>query len=66
MQTFDDRLKEAISNMASGTSRAAELKRTASNPEVRELAKAVHVIGYGAQQVALALLEDRKNRPSGI
>lgn len=50
-----EKLETAINNMSVGTAIAARLKTSASDPEVKELAKAVHFIGYGAQQVALAI-----------
>lgn len=57
MQTRREALEEARANIATGTSKAAELKRNAQSAEVRELAEAVHFIGFGAQQVALALTD---------
>lgn len=52
-------LQEAIGNMAHGTTIAADLKTRSQDPEVRKLAEAVHFIGFGAQQVALAFTESR-------
>ncbi|MFU0530950.1 hypothetical protein [Gardnerella vaginalis] len=50
-----EKLETAINNMSVGTAIAARLKTSASDPDVKELAKAVHFIGYGAQQAALAI-----------
>lgn len=67
MLTRKEALLDAIGNMANGTSRAAELKRTAQSEEVRLLAEAVHFIGYGAQQAALAFTESRiDDLPKGM
>lgn len=59
MATKRETLANALQNMATGTSKAAELKRTAKSHEVRQLAEALHFIGHGAQEVALAFLEPR-------
>ena len=59
MLTRKEALEEARSNMAHGTSIAARLKESAQDDEVRKLAEAVHFIGYGAQQVVLAFIEQR-------
>ncbi len=45
-------IKEGIGNIEFGTSIAAGLQDSASSREIKELAKAVHFIGFGAQQVA--------------
>lgn len=58
MTSKREQLDLAIQNMANGTLAAADLKRQTRDPEVEALAKAVHLIGYGAQQVALALRDD--------
>ncbi|GAB2747808.1 hypothetical protein GCM10027039_01820 [Terrabacter koreensis] len=57
MLTTKEALDEARSNMAHGTTIAARLKESADSPEVRQLAEALHFIGFGAQQIALALTE---------
>ncbi len=57
MLTRRQALDEARENMARGTTTAARVRDTTADAEVRELAKAVHLIGYGAQQIALAFTE---------
>ena len=57
MLTRRQQVEEALNNIRTGTSRAARLKETAQNPEVRELATAMHFIGYGAQQAILAFTD---------
>lgn len=57
MLTAKQALEEARSNMAHGTTIAAQLKDSAQSDEVRQLAEAVHFIGFGAQQIVLALTE---------
>ena len=52
-------LEEARQNIATGTTTAAHLRDSAESEEVRELARAVHFIGFGAQQIALAFLDER-------
>lgn len=47
-----EKLESAISNISFGTTIATRLKLSSSDPEVKELAKAVYFIGYGAQQAA--------------
>lgn len=59
MQTRREALDEARLRIATGTSKAADLKRTTESQELRELAEAVHLIGYGAQQIALAFLDPK-------
>lgn len=59
MQTQREALDEARNNIATGTSKAARLKESAQSEEIRELAAAVHFIGFGAQQIALALTEKK-------
>lgn len=50
-------LAQALNNIAAGTGIAARLRNTSANPEVRELAKAVHFIGFGAQEIVQALTD---------
>lgn len=57
MLTRRQAIDEARSNIATGTTEAARLKQEAQSEEIRELAAAVHLIGYGAQQIALAFTE---------
>jgi hypothetical protein len=61
MQTRREALNEGRNNIAEGTTAAAELARSATSDEIWELAKAVHWIGFGAQQIALALTESKFN-----
>lgn len=58
MATQREALDEAIGNIAFGTSKAAELKRSTQSEEIRELANAVHFIGFGAQQAAMAVRDN--------
>ncbi|TPH36147.1 hypothetical protein FCO76_05050 [Bifidobacterium longum subsp. longum] len=51
-------LRNALNNIATGTNIAVRLKESAQSAEVRELAKAVHFIGYGAQETILALTDE--------
>lgn len=60
MQTQREALDEALGNIRFGTSIAARLKDHAQTEEMRELAKAVHYIGYGAQQIALTFTDRGK------
>lgn len=55
LSTRNELVIEALENMRYGTTIAAQLKQNASSGEVRELAEAVHFIGFGAQQIGLAL-----------
>lgn len=57
MQTQREALNEARGNIGVGTSKAIKLKESAESDEIRELANAVYWIGFGAQQIALALTE---------
>ena len=58
-QSRREALEEARHNIATGTTAAAHLRDHAQSEEVRELAKAIHFIGFGAQQIALAFLDKR-------
>ena len=57
MLTQRQALEEARRNIACGTSIAARIKETSQNPEIRELAKAIHFIGFGSQQVVNAFTD---------
>lgn len=57
MLTTKEALDHARANIAHGTTLAAKLKESAQSDEVRQLAQAVHYIGFGAQEIALALTE---------
>lgn len=59
MLTQRQALEEARNDIAFGTSLAARLKDTAQSPEVRELSKAIHFIGYGSQQIVNAFTDPR-------
>lgn len=52
-----DKLAHALQIVAEGTSKAERISETSLNPEVRELAKAMHFIGFGAQEVIQALTD---------
>ena|GEM_PF-2455498 len=51
-------LRNALNNIVTGTNIAARLQESAQSMEVRELAKAMHFIGYGAQETVLALTDE--------
>ena len=57
MLTQRQALEEARGNIAAGTTIAARLKESSQNPEIRELAKAVHYIGFGSQQIVNAFTD---------
>lgn len=50
-------LLEALGNIAQGTQEAANLKNSATDPDVRRLANSLYYIGYGAQQAIYALTD---------
>jgi hypothetical protein len=50
-------LQEARDNIHTGTAIAARLKDSAQSSEMRELAKAIHYIGWGSQQIVDALTD---------
>ena len=62
MQTQREALNEALDNLRVGTSSAAWLRDHAESEEVRKLAHAVHYIGFGAQQIAIALTDRNKTK----
>ena len=51
-------LGNALSNIDNGTNIAVRVKESAHDPQVRELATAVHFIGYGAQEIVHALIDE--------
>jgi hypothetical protein len=53
---------EAIQNSKSAVERAVTLKDSANDPQVRELATAVHFLGYALQQVGLALTDEGRQK----
>lgn len=57
MLSRKDALEHARSNIAHGTNIAAQLKGSAQSEEIRQLAQAVHYIGFGAQEIVLALTD---------
>ena len=57
MLTQRQALEEARGNIAARTTIAARLKESSQNPEIRELAKAVHYIGFGSQQIVNAFTD---------
>lgn len=57
MLTQRQALEEVRGNIAAGTTIAARLKESSQNPEIRELAKAVHYIGFGSQQIVNAFTD---------
>lgn len=57
MLTQRQTLEEARGNIAHGTGIAARIKETSQNPEIRELAKAIHFIGFGSQQIVNAFTD---------
>lgn len=64
MLTQRQALEEARGNIAAGTTIAARLKESSQNPEIRELAKAVHYIGFGSQQIVNAFTDSGRVRIS--
>lgn len=55
----------AINNLRQATEIAGRLK-SSSNPEVAELAKAVHFASYGAQEIGLALTDQGRQKDLNI
>lgn len=47
---------EGIQKLQTATAKAVPLKNS-DNPEVRELAEAVHLLAFGAQEIGLALTD---------
>lgn len=52
---------EGIENMKRATEAAVRLKFS-NDPEIAELAKAVHFLSYGAQQIGLALTDEGREK----
>ena len=52
---------DAIQNFKTATESSVRLK-SSNDPEVAELAKAVHFLAYGAQQIGLALTDEGRER----
>lgn len=52
---------EGIENLKRATEFSLPLK-SSTNPEIAELAKAVHFLSYGAQQIGIALTDTGRER----
>lgn len=55
----------AINNLRQATEIAGRLK-SSSNPEVADLAKAVHFASYGAQEIGLALTDQGRQKDLNV
>jgi hypothetical protein len=65
MQSQRELVLEAIQNGKTATSKAVKLKES-SDPDVRELANAVHHLAFALQQIGLALTDTGRNKDLSV